>query len=155
VTVRPAGEPAVHEHAVELGQDDVVRKLVKALVHRVTELVGAGLPADEPLIDCQEAGVRCVLLRARPVGEGLSGLLSPREREIAWMVGLGHTNKAIADVLKISLYTVSAHLRRIFAKLDVPSRAAMVAVLSSDAHLLSAEAEPIRGRKPRGPSLSQ
>jgi DNA-binding CsgD family transcriptional regulator len=46
------------------------------------------------------------------------------------MVGLGCTNKMIAASLGISLYTVSTHLRRIFAKLGVQTRAAMVAVLA-------------------------
>ncbi len=53
--------------------------------------------------------------------------LSPREREIVHMVALGHQNKVIAAVLHISSWTVCTHLRRIFAKLGVTSRAAMVA----------------------------
>jgi DNA-binding CsgD family transcriptional regulator len=53
--------------------------------------------------------------------------LSPREREIVRMVALGHPNKVIAAVLNISSWTVCTHLRRIFAKLGVTSRAAMVA----------------------------
>jgi hypothetical protein len=43
------------------------------------------------------------------------------------MVAIGHPNKAIAAVLEISSWTVCTHLRRIFAKLGVSSRAAMVA----------------------------
>ncbi len=43
------------------------------------------------------------------------------------MVAKGHPNKVIADVLNISSWTVCTHLRRIFAKLGVGSRAAMVA----------------------------
>jgi DNA-binding CsgD family transcriptional regulator len=53
--------------------------------------------------------------------------LSPREREIVRMVALGRQNKVIAAVLNISSWTVCTHLRRIFAKLGVTSRAAMVA----------------------------
>jgi DNA-binding CsgD family transcriptional regulator len=53
--------------------------------------------------------------------------LSPREVEIARMVAQGHPNKVIAEVLEISEWTVATHLRRIFAKLGVTSRAAMVA----------------------------
>lgn len=53
--------------------------------------------------------------------------LSPREQEIVRMVAQGHPNKIIADVLNISSWTVCTHLRRIFAKLGVTSRAAMVA----------------------------
>jgi DNA-binding CsgD family transcriptional regulator len=45
------------------------------------------------------------------------------------MVAQGHSNKIMADVLGISSWTVCTHLRRIFAKLGVGSRAAMVARL--------------------------
>ena len=53
--------------------------------------------------------------------------LSPREREIVRLVAKGLPNKAIADVLDISLWTVATHLRRIFAKLGVGTRAEMIA----------------------------
>jgi DNA-binding CsgD family transcriptional regulator len=55
--------------------------------------------------------------------------LRPREQEIVRMVAQGHPNKVIADVPRISAWTVCTHLRRIFAKLGVGSRAAMVAKL--------------------------
>jgi len=58
-----------------------------------------------------------------------SRTLSPRERQIARLVADGATNRAIGSVLDISLWTVSTHLRRIFAKLGVGSRAEMVAQL--------------------------
>jgi len=45
------------------------------------------------------------------------------------MVAKGHPNKVIADVLSISAWTVCTHVRRIFAKLGVGSRAAMIARL--------------------------
>ena len=45
------------------------------------------------------------------------------------MVARGYPNKTIASVLEISTWTVSTHLRRIFAKFGVRSRAAMVARL--------------------------
>ena len=53
--------------------------------------------------------------------------LSPREAEIARMVAKGLSNKQIAAALGISAWTVSTHLRRMYAKLDVHSRAGMVA----------------------------
>jgi DNA-binding CsgD family transcriptional regulator len=55
--------------------------------------------------------------------------LSPREQQIAGMVASGDTNGAIAHRLGISTWTVAAHLRRIFEKLGVHTRAAMVARL--------------------------
>lgn len=48
------------------------------------------------------------------------------------MVAQGYPNKAIASLLEISSWTVSSHLRRMYAKLGVSSRAAMVARLLED-----------------------
>jgi len=53
-------------------------------------------------------------------------LLTPRELQIVALVAEGKVNKQVADVLRISEWTVSTHLRRIFAKLGVDTRAAMV-----------------------------
>ncbi len=53
-------------------------------------------------------------------------ILTERELEIATLVALGRPNKQIADRLYISEWTVSTHLRRIFVKLGVRNRAAMV-----------------------------
>lgn len=53
-------------------------------------------------------------------------LLTEREVQIVTLVAHGRVNKQIADDLRISEWTVSTHLRRIFAKLGVDTRAAMV-----------------------------
>ncbi len=53
-------------------------------------------------------------------------LLTEREVQIATLVAMGRLNKQIADQLHISEWTVATHLRRIFAKLCVDTRAAMV-----------------------------
>src|ERR1700757_6946 len=80
------------------------------------------------LVDAEVDGVRCLLTRLeKSPTSGIS--FSPRESEIARMVAKGYPNKTIAAVLDISPWTVCTHLRRIFAKLHVSSRAAMVARL--------------------------
>lgn len=117
---------------VDPSSDELVQHLVRALVRRVAEITGQSRVPRRPLMDTAELGVRCVLL---PITPPVAELLSPREAEIARMVGLGCTNRAIAAVLDISLYTVSAHMRRIFTKLGVGSRAAMVAALSNNPDL--------------------
>jgi DNA-binding CsgD family transcriptional regulator len=53
-------------------------------------------------------------------------ILTKRELQVVMLVAKGCVNKQIADQLKISEWTVSTHLRRIFLKLRVDSRAAMV-----------------------------
>jgi len=84
--------------------------------------------AEEVLVDAEVDGERYLLVRMpRPGRERIQ--LSPREHEIVRMVARGHPNKVIADVLNISSWTVCTHMRRIFAKLGVGSRAAMVAQL--------------------------
>ncbi|MBD2578458.1 helix-turn-helix transcriptional regulator [Oscillatoria sp. FACHB-1406] len=55
--------------------------------------------------------------------------LSPREQIVAQLVACGLPNKCIAKHLKISHWTVATYLRRIFQKLGVNSRSAMVAKL--------------------------
>ena len=54
------------------------------------------------------------------------GELTAREAQIVMLVAEGLVNKQIGGQLGISEWTVSTHLRRIFAKLDVDTRAAMV-----------------------------
>ena len=66
--------------------------------------------------------------------------LSPREQEIVRLVSYGHPNKAIARQLAISQHTVNTHVRRIFDKLGVSSRAEMVAY-ALQSGLVGAEAQ--------------
>ena len=102
--------------------------------------------AQEVLLDFNLGASRFVLLRF-PLSAASKPVLSPREQEIVRMVSQGHPNKMIADVLNISCWTVSTHVRRIFSKLGVTSRAAMVARL----HELpggdeSSSEEPVQSR---------
>ena len=56
----------------------------------------------------------------------VSGKLTVREREILSMISQGFSNKHIARTLEISPETVKSHVKRIFQKLDVRTRAAAV-----------------------------
>jgi len=70
-----------------------------------------------------EAGVP---LLSAPARTPATDLLTAREMQIVALVAEGRPNKQIASELSISEWTVSTHLRRIYAKLDVDTRAAMV-----------------------------
>jgi two-component system nitrate/nitrite response regulator NarL len=48
--------------------------------------------------------------------------LSPRENQIACLIGNGRSNKEIAFRLNISRRTVKAHLSSIFQKLNISNR---------------------------------
>jgi DNA-binding NarL/FixJ family response regulator len=54
--------------------------------------------------------------------------LSDREREVLKLVALGHTSAEIGDALNLSTLTVSTHLRNIYRKLQVKSRAQAVSL---------------------------
>lgn len=84
--------------------------------------------SEEIILEADLDGARYILMRL-PNASRPRVQLSPREQEIVRMVADGHSNKIIAEVLSISSWTVCTHLRRIFAKLGVGSRAAMVARL--------------------------
>ncbi|HLY18753.1 MAG TPA: response regulator transcription factor [Bryobacteraceae bacterium] len=53
-------------------------------------------------------------------------LLSSREREVLQMIAEGKTNKEIATVLNLSVYTVDAHRGRIMEKLNLHSATDLV-----------------------------
>ena len=118
-----AGPPLEPEGSLGSGQ-------LLELLGAVADSVRAGRYAtsdrDGVLVDTVVGNTRCLLLVHEPT---LMVRLSPREQEIARMVANGRTNSAIAGALDISVWTVSTHLRRIFAKLAVGSRAEMVAHL--------------------------
>jgi DNA-binding CsgD family transcriptional regulator len=110
-----------------------LEELIRLLVSRVTPAADEGSTAvtqryrgEQIIFDCELGDARYLLVRmSTPRRTAVS--LSSREQEIVRMVAEGYPNKIIADVLEISPCTVGTHLRRIFAKLGVSSRAAMVA----------------------------
>ena len=54
-------------------------------------------------------------------------LLTVREREVLQLLAHGHTNREVADRLRISVRTAEWHRASIRRKLDLASRAALVA----------------------------
>lgn len=48
--------------------------------------------------------------------------ITPRENEVLKLIGRGFSNAEIAELLKISLYTVTSHIKHLYKKLAVSSR---------------------------------
>ena len=70
--------------------------------------------------------------------------MSSRERQVLELLARGYLYKEIMSTLGISFYTVNAHVRHIYEKLHVHSRAQAIARFSK------IEGEP-PNPKPRGP----
>ena len=95
--------------------------------------------ADTDLIDAVAAvadGRRFVSPSARPeaiaawesgaTGDGPPDPLSPRELEVVKLIAEAHTNRQIADVLKLSEKTVESHRANLLSKLGMRDRVELV-----------------------------
>jgi DNA-binding CsgD family transcriptional regulator len=126
---------AVHETP---GLEQLLRRLIReagpATAVADSEEDDRGV-RQELVLELELDGVRYTLHRTLSDQVEQRARLSPREREIVRLIARGLPNKTIAAVLDVSLWTVATHLRRIFAKLGVNSRAEMVA-RAMDAGLL-------------------
>ena len=108
------------------------RVLLQQILDRVGETLGTerlqeDISVPEIVLAVQVDDVCYTLTRSYASPSEPQVKLSPREQEITRLVAKGLPNKTIAAVLDISPWTVSTHLRRIFTKLGVGSRAEMVA----------------------------
>ncbi len=117
-----------HPHPVDDPEDNrsELESLLREVVQRA-RLLSVSDSEQSVLVDLETDDVRVLLVDYRR-GRATTNL-TPREREIVYLVAEGLSNKRIAARLGISIDTVSTHLRRIFAKLGVTSRSAMVAYL--------------------------
>ena len=56
--------------------------------------------------------------------------LTPREAEIAALIGEGLTPELVADNLRITIYTVRQHLKAVFSKMGTARQSELVAIVS-------------------------
>jgi len=95
-------------------QDPALAAELRALLQQAGhEVVDAAEPADVVMQDAS-AGFAAA---SEP-----DALLTPRELEVLGAIGEGHTNKAIARKLGISLHTVKFHVESLFRKLGARTR---------------------------------
>ena len=107
---------------------DLARQLAAQLVAQAANDAHGSVPEAKEFLFDVVLGSQAYTLTFRRSRASVAGSgLSPREREVVRLVAKGLPNKAIAQVLEISLWTVGTHLRRVFAKLGVTTRAQMIA----------------------------
>lgn len=115
---------------------EVVGELTVRHHHYVVAVRSAAQVRDEPPADgncpvCrfELAGELCAVFQdggpPAPAGGDPLELLTERELQIVTLIGAGRLNKQIAAQLHISEWTVATHVRRMFAKLSVRTRAAL------------------------------
>jgi DNA-binding CsgD family transcriptional regulator len=112
-------------------RDEALAQLERARAQ--LDAVGATRYRDEAASELRALGKRVTRpKRGRDsIGEGVDSL-SAREREVAELVALGHTNKEIAADLYLSEKTVESHLSRIFGKLGASKRAQVATAMERD-----------------------
>lgn len=59
-------------------------------------------------------------------GDTVFDTLTAREREVLQLIGEGHTNQEIADILAISIKTVETHRAQLRRKLNIHDRAGLI-----------------------------
>ena len=97
---------------------------------------GALTMRDEARRELRKLGHRVDQARRRGApATAIAGMaaLSAREREVVALVAAGRTNPAIAEELYLSVKTVETHLRNVFVKLGVTSRAEVAAAFARGA----------------------
>jgi DNA-binding NarL/FixJ family response regulator len=124
IVVTCVRDPAVHQHALQLGAMGILAKeegpdvLLKAIkkVHAgeawIDRVTMAGLLAEMSAAGKAEAAAK----------SSQADLLTKRERDIVVLVARGLKNKLIASHLGISEVTVRHHLTSIYAKLALADR---------------------------------
>ena len=117
------------------------QELVRQILRLTSEPQGSRV-APRPtavVLDLEVDGARYMLVRRYATTASPPPGLSPREQEIVRLIARGLPNKAIAAVLDVSLWTVATHLRRVFGKMGVNSRAELIARVMQEGLLATGE----------------
>ena len=103
----------------------LLKDTAPAEIVRAIELVHAGDGLLSPTVSrrliSMVAGVSDAGARTKHARDRLA-TLSPRERDVALAIGLGHGNAEIAATLHLSVATVKGHVSRLLDKLEVDNR---------------------------------
>ncbi|MCK6188145.1 LuxR C-terminal-related transcriptional regulator [Pseudomonas sp. EYE_354] len=94
---------------------------------RTTEQ-GVFTPDQLAQLNALQALLQMAVVNMQPCDDALAGL-TPKERQIAWLLRQGASNKQLAQELDVGLPTIKTHLIHLFRKTGVTSRTELVAAL--------------------------
>lgn len=104
-----------------------------AALHRARGRKAAAQRAAGAALEQEAAcGAACTPALA-PLRADRTAALTPRERHVAQLATSGRTRREIASELGLSVRTVGNHLNRVYDKLGVSDRAALLALLDAEA----------------------
>ncbi|MGH9024695.1 MAG: helix-turn-helix transcriptional regulator, partial [Acidimicrobiia bacterium] len=127
----PEAARARHDAAViaaRLGNKDEARALAGE-TFRTYDTLGAEQLHGRLRAELRSAGLPMRPRRSRPRPQSGWESLTPSEQRVVDLVGEGLTNSEIADRLYLSRRTVESHLGRVYTKLDLMTRAQLVAAV--------------------------
>lgn len=118
-----------HERSPEAFERGRTLLALGALERRAKQKRAARDALEAAVVIFEELGARLWVERARGELARIGGRapatdeLTPAERRVAELVAEGRTNREAASILVVSVHTVDSHLRRVYRKLGVRSRA--------------------------------
>jgi DNA-binding CsgD family transcriptional regulator len=89
---------------------------------------GVFTPDQLAQLNALQALLQMAVANMQPCDDALAGL-TPKERQIAWLLRQGASNKQLALELDVGLPTIKTHLIHLFRKTGVSSRTELVAAL--------------------------
>ena len=113
------------DRLLKVGASGYVLKLSAAeeLIGAIRTVAAGGIHLDPQLADrITDAYVSSQFLK----GEVRKKELTSREEEVLRLIALGHSNKEISNVLKISVKTVESHKANLMQKLELKTRTEIV-----------------------------
>lgn len=125
--------------------DAIVPELV-AVIERASRGEALCAPAVAGQLFRRVAG----LARDQQIDPLAEALLTPREREVAGMLGRGLSNKAIARQLGVRVPTVKTHVHQVLRKLGTSSRVTLLAVSGRHALASTEDLDPLLDQSPPG-----
>ena len=113
--------------AVSALRDNTPSPLPEQAVAALARVAKPGASIEIDLAGSDQIGAPLVVVERYQSADDLFRALTNRQRQVAKLIAMGLSNKAIARELGISVATVKDHVHAVLVQLELPSRAAVIA----------------------------